>query len=248
MLELAHERQFAVCQLGLSSAGFEVEHTTRISDTLDLILRVLNLHLAAGHHLEIAGRPASPHRDDVINCRPFGAEPSGLSRALPPGLELEPDIESCFTHEQPSPPNHSTSRMNQSCRSILNIQNLVNPISQETKTLKRKFSVTITHPTIDADEDYLSKHMAPSEELELQNLLKFNRALRTSGPSAARINKIPRQRLHNPFQAGSDIPRKTSMSPKACPEDLLASGHSKGGGSVILASAMTTRSTPSFNI
>ncbi|KIV94718.1 hypothetical protein PV10_02456 [Exophiala mesophila] len=251
MLELAHERQFAVCQLGLSSVGFELEHTTRISDTLDLILKALNLHLAAGHHLEKAGRPASPHRDDVINCRPFGADPSGLSRALSPGLELEPEtglcIESCLDYEQRPQPDHPTSRMNQSCRSILDIQNLVNPMAQEPKPLKRKFSATITHPTIDADEEHLSKHMPPDEELELHNLLKFKRALRSSNPSAARINKIPRQRLQNPFQAASDIPHKTSMSTKACPEDLLALRHSKSGESAILASAITTRSTPSFN-
>jgi hypothetical protein len=59
MLEQAHERQFAISQMGLVSAGFEWEHTVRIKHALHTVL----CHFSNHKHDTSPQRPASPHRE-----------------------------------------------------------------------------------------------------------------------------------------------------------------------------------------
>lgn len=217
MLEQAHERQFAVCQLGLFSVGFDVEHTLRISHTLDLILNKFNVSLAADHHLDTEGRPPSPHRDDVIYCRPLGTETCD---------EADPELASCiqdpFADQQPSSPS------NQSGRSILNIQNLINPLAQQAKTPKRKLSATFLYPPIAADDDYLSNWVDPYEAPLIQGTLQFSRAHQISVPSATRTRKAVRARVYSPPRATLDLHYKARLSAKANLENHPASGNDKG--------------------
>src|ERR1700761_4042702 len=64
MLELAHERQFAIAQVGTQSVGFEAEHIARMQDAL----RLLDTRFTA-HRLEESCRPNSPHAEDLIDFR-----------------------------------------------------------------------------------------------------------------------------------------------------------------------------------
>lgn len=237
MLEQAHERQFAVCQLGLFSAGFDVEHTLRISHTLEIILNKFNVSLAADHHPDTEGRPPSPHRDDVINCRPLGTEPSG---------EADPELSSCiqglFADQQPTSPS------NQSCRSILNIQNLINPMAQQAKTPKRKLSATFLYPPIDADDDYLSSWVDPYDASFIQATLQFSRAHQICVPSATRTRRYARARVFSPPRAAADIHGKAQLSTKANLENHSASANDKGGEKAKSALATASWTTPSSHI
>ena len=66
MLEQAHERQFAISQMGLVSAGFESEHTARIKLALHTVL----YHFSNHKHNTSPQRPASPHREYLVDFSP----------------------------------------------------------------------------------------------------------------------------------------------------------------------------------
>jgi len=64
MLELAHERQFAISQLGTRSVGFEVEHSARVQSALRMLETRFRTHFT--DHL---CRPTSPHAEVLVDLR-----------------------------------------------------------------------------------------------------------------------------------------------------------------------------------
>ena len=168
MLELAHERQFAISQLGTCSAGFGDEHSTRVQGTI----KQLHDHFTA-HGISELHRPTSPHTESLIDfraqCHPFSPLPpldmiSGQSRREP-----------CT----PSP----TMELKKPSRSPLALQELMNPAPLTSSNLKRKLSNEFITSMLaeDGPEDVLDS--------EIDGLLdtlpiKYNRAKHVTQQSA----------------------------------------------------------------
>jgi hypothetical protein len=124
MLEQAHERQFAISQLGTKSVRFEDEHTARI----ELALQTLFHHFTT-HKLDELDRPTPPHADDLIDLR-------NISHRLEP-LPLFEMSDLSAPEPKSLPPPKIPEKPS---RSPLALQDLMNPEPIQQPRAKRKFS------------------------------------------------------------------------------------------------------------
>lgn len=132
MLEQAHERQFAISQLGTRSVGFEAEHSKR----MEKALKTLDMHFTANPAEETC-HPTSPHIETLADFRIQSYDCS----PLPP---LQIYDQSQMISPSPSPPRATGS--DKTSRSFLALQELMNPApssspppSPPSSSLKRKF-------------------------------------------------------------------------------------------------------------
>ncbi|KIW26488.1 hypothetical protein, variant [Cladophialophora immunda] len=168
MLGLAHERQFAISQLGTRSVGFERQHIALMQQAL----RQLNHHFAA-HPSNESCRPTSPYSDYLTDCRQLVDDYSPL-----PPLDISDEPSS-----EPSTPSPVT-ELERSSRSPLALKELMNPVPLTPKSLKRKASDDLL-PTIPADDEF-----EPIADLEVDSLLepgslRYARASHVLGTGAA---------------------------------------------------------------
>ncbi|KIX94007.1 uncharacterized protein Z520_10344 [Fonsecaea multimorphosa CBS 102226] len=136
MLGLAHERQFAISQLGTKSVGFEQQHIALMQQAL----QQLNTHFTT-HSTHEPCHPTSPHSEDLTDCR----QPVDSYSPLPP---LDISDEPCFEPLTPSP----VTELERCSRSPLNLQELMNPVPLTPASLKRKSSDDLL-PSILADDE-----------------------------------------------------------------------------------------------
>jgi hypothetical protein len=179
MLEQAHERQFAISQLGTRSVGFEAEHINRIH----VALQMLNECITTQHHEEPC-RPNSPHVDELFDLRRLSQNYTAL-----PKLELASHSPSPSSSPSPTIP------FNKSRRSPMALQELMNPAPLLTSTLKRKAMNDYTpfilpddelHELADLDHDILFDH---AEQI------RYHRAYQIMGDAAsARTRRVVRMR------------------------------------------------------
>ncbi|KAJ9606449.1 hypothetical protein H2200_009410 [Cladophialophora chaetospira] len=136
MLELAHERQFAISQLGTRSIGFEADHSIRVQSALQLLDdRFIT------HSTEERCPPKSPHIEALMGLR----RRAQSFTPLPP-LDLL---------EHPGPKSTTLSPtvpLRKPTRSPLALQELMNPVLPPSSTLKRKASQDFM-PSILADDE-----------------------------------------------------------------------------------------------
>jgi hypothetical protein len=140
MLEQAHERQFAISQIGLVSAGFESEHTARIKHALHTVLS----HFSNHKHDTSPQRPVSPHReylaDFSLSNLPLTFEP------LPPF-----NLEASAIHRPANPPTIPRPMTTHLSRPPLALVDLMNPEPAIPKLGKRKYSGSHSSPPVDVD-------------------------------------------------------------------------------------------------
>ena len=136
MLEVTHERQFAISQIGIRNAGFEVEHSVRMQGALRLLENTF-----VAHCTEETCRPRSPHAETLIDLRNQSPSFNPL-----PSLDLNQPSRSIINTASPS------ILRQRSARSPLALQELMNPVPSPILTLKRKASQDF-YPDIPADEE-----------------------------------------------------------------------------------------------
>jgi hypothetical protein len=145
MLELAHERRFAVSQLGRAGLGFEVQHCKRITMALD------QLHsYFMQHSTETICRPSSPCNEYLHD---FNA--SQLSYQTLPALDIS-DVDLGYS-PQTTPTTRKPSRA-----SSIAIQQLMNPVPT-LKNLKRKASPDWMLPIL--PDDHLERSSNSESEM-----------------------------------------------------------------------------------
>ncbi|OAP55136.1 hypothetical protein AYL99_10836 [Fonsecaea erecta] len=140
MLGLAHERQFAISQLGIKSVGFEHQHITLMQDALEQ----LNHHFAT-HSTHESCRPTSPHGENLPDFR----QSAHHYQPLPP-LDITDELDS-----EPSTPSPVT-ELERISRSPLDLKELMNPVPLTPASLKRKLSDDLL-PRILADDDEVER-------------------------------------------------------------------------------------------
>jgi hypothetical protein len=140
MLEQAHERQFAISQMGLVSTGFESEHTARIKLALHTVL----CHVSKHQHDTSTHRPASPYREYLADF-----SQSNLHMTFEP---LPPfSLEASTIHRPANPPTIPRPTATHPSRSPLALVNLMNPEPAIPKPGKRKYSGSRSSPPVDVD-------------------------------------------------------------------------------------------------
>lgn len=169
MLESAHERQFAMAQLGTRSVGFEAEHKTRIQYTFQTTKDYFTAHVLEEHC-----RPTSPHEQDLGDLRlpppPFETLPS---------LEIsdwdlsESELEGSQTPMPSNPPPKPTT-------SFLTLDQLMNPAPASPR-LKESTKSPSLGTKIQPDD---------SPELQSQHFYHDPSAFHTT-LGYARANRIP---------------------------------------------------------
>ncbi|KIX06678.1 uncharacterized protein Z518_04654 [Rhinocladiella mackenziei CBS 650.93] len=174
MLEVSHERQFAVSQLGTQSVGFEAQHTHRIKDTLRQISRYF-----ARYKLDESCQPSSPYAEYLPDIRIS----SPLPDPLPP-LDVS-DVSSPDRH--PDSPLPSVESENSS-RSTMALQEMMNPEPPRPSLGKRKWSPCAILPLSPEDPGY-------EEDLSLDNTnLVYARANHPAGEQFSRTRRGVRMR------------------------------------------------------
>ncbi len=164
MLELAHERQFAIAQIGTSGAKFEVEHSARVQSAL----RLLENSFTA-HYTEDLCRPKSPHAETLVDLR---------KQAQPfiPLPILDLNYPSPSTIATPSP----KMVLQRSTRSPLALQELMNPAPPPSSTLKRKASQDFDPIRADEESRDLSE-IRKDLSAETMPPIKYSRAYHVLG-------------------------------------------------------------------
>ena len=209
MLELAHERQFAVSQLGTKSVGFEVEHRNRVRDALRLMD-----HRFTAHCLEEICHPCSPHGADLIDLRLQDRCFSPL-----PALDLsEPTLSVRST-------TFSQMAVERPKRYSLPLQELMNAAPPPSSTLKRKASNDCAAESLADNEFKDVTHADNYFEVEDTQPIKYRRASyilaegnRTRTHRGVRMRRARSATRHNtlerPCDAGSTREgRSTSAKP-----------------------------------
>lgn len=178
MLEQAHERQFAISQIGLFSAGFELEHTARIKHTLETLLDYFTNHQS----IQSPQRPTSPYREHLADF--------SLSK-LPTTFEPLPPID-------PEQPITALSATDTPSRSPLALVDLMNPEPSNSRPSKRKYSATYSPPSVDVD--------SPENILDIGNeslylsALDYVRASQSHTPTMTRTHREARMRRPSPIR------------------------------------------------
>ena len=169
MLELAHERQFAISQLGTRSVGFEVEHSARVTDALQFMHQCFE-----DHQIRDACGPSSPNSADLLDLRIQSRCYSPL-----PALEL--------SHQSLpiSSPTSSVTGVERSIRSSLPLKELMNPAPSTPPTLKRKASSGAIATMLVDSESEEEHHIENDTSLDLAPAIKYSRAnyIRSEGAS-----------------------------------------------------------------
>ncbi|KIW82829.1 hypothetical protein Z517_02072 [Fonsecaea pedrosoi CBS 271.37] len=187
MLGLAHERQFAISQLGTRSVGFEKQHIALMQEAL----RQLSNHFTM-HSTHEACRPTSPHSDYLTDCRHLVDN----YNPLPPLDSLD---EPCSEPSTPSPVTVSQ----RSSRSPLALQELMNPLPLTPSSLKRK-SPDDLPSSILADDVLEAIPDLDDDALSQRHSLKYSRAGEIRGTSgASRTRRNVRMRLRSCQRQGS---------------------------------------------
>lgn len=215
MLEQAHERQFATTQLGLVSAGFELEHAARVG----LALHTLFQHFENHPHHE-SQRPTSPHTQHLSDLRlcNFSRSPA----PLPPFDTTE------STTDLPPSPAASASTAHKSGRSPIAITDLINPDPISPRPGKRKYSGSHEAPYVDADSvDTMFDH---DNEILYQSALDYMRAIHPHTAKMTRTHREARMRRPSPTRLAfypyqSQRPYEAQQAEK---EASLLLGLSKG--------------------
>ena len=179
MLEQAHERQFAISQMGLVSAGFESEHTARIKLALHTIL----CHFSNHKRNTSPQRPASPHReylaDFSLSNLPMTFEP------LPPL-----NMEASTIHCPANPPTIPRSMTTHLSRPPLALVDLMNPEPAIPEYAKRKYSGSHSSPPLDADS--LDNIVDADNDKLYSGTLDYVRASQSHKPITTRTHRAAR--------------------------------------------------------
>lgn len=215
MLEQALERQFAVSQLGLVSAGFELEHTARIEHTLQTLFHYFSSHQdnSSVHH------PASPHLEHLYDLRssrlpptyeplsPFDSEQSSTdlpsTSSLPTTSTLpsiSPLTATSTLPETPAtiPEPSLTAIVDIASKSPLALVNIMNPETIESRPRKRKYSGGHSPPVVDVD--------SPDSLFDIDNEILFPRSLdyirasKSYTPRMTRTHREARMRRLSPLR------------------------------------------------
>ncbi|KEF51012.1 uncharacterized protein A1O9_12938 [Exophiala aquamarina CBS 119918] len=187
MLEQASERQFAISQLGLVSAGFEVQHTERIK----LTLQYLHNHFTNHQPEPSPQRPTSPYREYLPD---FSL--SNFSTPLDPlpPFNSEP---ATITHISP-PPTSPTPKIDTSSRSPLALVNLMNPEPAKSRPGKRKFSGTHSPSLMDPDSP--ENLFDDENEMLYCSTLDYVRASKSQLEQMTRTHREARMRRPSPLR------------------------------------------------
>lgn len=200
MLESAQERQFAISQLGLRSANFENEHTSRI----DYALQIFCQHFI-DHESNESFRPTSPYYEDLTDFR------SALSYTEPtPSLPLSDLLEGL-----PSSPTPTVKSL-RSVKSPMSVESLMNPeiIPPPPPERKRKHSDSLFAP-IATDDSFEDFGFFDSPAHLKQNLEHARAATVVSG-HAVRLRR--RTRMRRSFlDRGHSKPKDTDID--RCEDD-----------------------------
>jgi len=192
MLEQASERQFAISQLGLVSAGFEVQHTERIK----LTLQYLDNHFTNHQCERSPQRPSSPYREHLIDF--------SLSKFTTPFEPLPPfGSEQSITPDMSSPPTTPTPMADTSSRSPLALVDLMNPEPVNSRPSKRKFSAIYSPPLMDADsdsQDDIVDVQSLDNEINYCHTLDYVRTTRGQYPIMTRTRREARMRRPSPLR------------------------------------------------
>ncbi|EXJ96185.1 hypothetical protein A1O1_01311 [Capronia coronata CBS 617.96] len=138
MLELAHERQFVMAQLGTLSVGFEAEHKARIQYTFQRTKDYFTSHYLE----EPSCRPSVPRAQEVSDLD----LPSTTFEPLPSRLEMS-DLDEPEPEPEPEPeldPAPRTPSLQaptlKSSSPFLTLHQLMNPEPPSPRSSKRKIS------------------------------------------------------------------------------------------------------------
>jgi hypothetical protein len=184
MLEQAHERQFAISQLGTKSVRFEDEHTARI----ELALQTLFHHFTT-HKLDELDRPAPPHAEDLIDLR-------NLSHRFDPLPSFEMSDLSA-----PEPKSLPPKIAKKPSRSPLALRDLMNPEPIQQPRAKRKFSSSRIAPIPDEEDSDVPFNLDhPSVGRSTFNYVS---AYHPAGAHVARTYREARMRRHSRLKSGS---------------------------------------------
>lgn len=209
MLEQALERQFAISQLGLVSAGFELEHTARIEHTLQTLFHYFSSHQDNGsvHH------PASPHLEHLHDFRssrlPPTYEPLSLfdseqSFVDLPTTSTTPSISPLTTTstlpETPAtiPVPSLTSTVDMTSKSPLALVNIMNPEIIESRPSKRKYSGSHSPPVVDVDSPENLSDI--DNEILFPRSMDYVRASKSYTPRMTRTHREARMRRLSPLR------------------------------------------------
>jgi hypothetical protein len=184
MLGQAHERQFAISQMGLVSVGFEWEHTARIKHALHTVL----CHFSDHKHDTSPQRPASPHREYLADF-----SPSNLPMTFEP---LPPfNLEASTIHRPANPPTIPRPMTTHLSRSSLALVDLMNPEPAISKPGKRKYSGSHSSPPVDVDS--LDNIVDADNDKLYNGTLDYVRASQSHKP---RMNREVRMRRPSPLR------------------------------------------------
>jgi len=169
MLELAHERQFAISQLGTESAGYEVEHGIRVEGAI----KTLSHHFMM-YPSEEGCRPTSPFKEDLMDFREqYGS----------PNSSIPWHMVSYQSHHELSRPSARVELVRPR-RSALAVRELMNPAPSLSSRRKRKLSDDC-FSSMDADDglDVLSEY---ESDLSLDVMsIQYSRARHVRSEGAA---------------------------------------------------------------
>lgn len=176
MLEQAHERQFAISQLGTQSTGFEVQHSARIQEAL----RCIDRHFTS-HPVDEVCPPTSPHCEYLTDFR------GSLHRFDPlPPLEV-----SDLSGSNPETP-PATMEPERPARSPLAMQEILNPAQPSWPSLKRKIPTDLITSMV-VDEQSADMSNLPHDLLS-EVPLKYLRANHAKREMAGRTRRAIRMR------------------------------------------------------
>ncbi|KAK5064443.1 hypothetical protein LTR84_000276 [Exophiala bonariae] len=188
MLEQAHERQFAISQLGLVSAGFEIEHTARIEHAIHTLLDYYTGHQDNETRLQ----PTSPHWEHLAD---FSSSRVSTSFEPLPPFDSEQSTTTLTATRAPPP----TLTVETSPRSPLALIDLMNPEPVvDVKPLKRKYAGDHSPPVVDVDS--ADEVFDIENEKLLPRSLDYIRASRSSIPRLPRTHREPRMRRPSPVR------------------------------------------------
>lgn len=196
MLEQAQERQFAISQLGLVSAGFEIEHTARIEHAIQLIIDYFTAH----QDKDTPQQPTSPHWEHLAD---FSSSRIPTTFEPLPLFDPEQTTITATQNRAPTP----TLTVDSSPRSPLALVDLMNPEPVvDTRPNKRKYSGGHSPPVVDPDSPD-SLYDVDSEIL-FPRSLDYVRASKSSMPRLPRTHREPRMRRPSPLRIALPQHRK----------------------------------------